>query len=75
MNSHDYVFNRDLAKEQGCYLIRADCTSFISAKLCERLGYESIYSLKYEDYKKNGVAVFKPEHPHTEVKVYVKRVA
>lgn len=64
----------EIAKEQGCGLIRIDCSSAISAKVVEKLGYECIYKLKYEDYKRNGITVFNPEFPHTEVKVYIKRV-
>ncbi|XP_022918295.2 arylalkylamine N-acetyltransferase 1-like [Onthophagus taurus] len=65
---------RELAREQDFKLMRCDCSSHFSAKAIARLGFQCIYSLKYEDYKKEGRPVFNPEHPHKEVTVYIQRI-
>jgi arylalkylamine N-acetyltransferase len=53
----------------------ADCTSHFTARALKKLGFECIYSLKYEDYKVNGEVVFTPATPHAAVTVYTQRIA
>lgn len=65
---------RIIAKEKGCGFILVDCSSSYSAAAAERLGFENIYSLKYEDYKVDGEVVFKPDPPHLSVNVYVQKI-
>lgn len=65
---------REMARESGCGLMAADCSSHFTAKALKRLGFECIYTLKYEDYKVNGEVVFKPELPHVAVTVYTQRI-
>lgn len=68
--------SRDLCREQGYNLMRVDCTSHYSARAVARLGFECVYTLQYADYHdENGCPVFVPEPPHSEVKIYVQRVA
>ncbi|PSN44770.1 Dopamine N-acetyltransferase [Blattella germanica] len=66
---------RELATQLGFPLMRVDCTSHFSAKAMARLGFECIFTLRYEDYCQNGKPVFHPEKPHTEVTSYVQRLA
>jgi arylalkylamine N-acetyltransferase len=66
---------RDLARELGCGIMTADCTSHFTARALKKLGFECIYSLKYEDYKVNGEVVFTPATPHAAVTVYTQRIA
>uniref|UniRef100_A0A1A9WFL7 aralkylamine N-acetyltransferase n=1 Tax=Glossina brevipalpis TaxID=37001 RepID=A0A1A9WFL7_9MUSC len=55
-----------VAKDANFEAITADCTSFYSAKLFERLGFECINTIYYDEYKdKNKQQVFRPEPPHT----------
>ncbi|XP_017786621.1 PREDICTED: dopamine N-acetyltransferase-like isoform X2 [Nicrophorus vespilloides] len=65
---------RDMAREQGYGIMRVDCTSNFSARAIARLGFECVYTLKYADHKVDGQVVFEPEHPHTEVAVYIQRI-
>ncbi|KAL2720438.1 arylalkylamine N-acetyltransferase 1-like isoform X1 [Vespula squamosa] len=65
----------EIAREHGFHVMRADCTSMFSGKLCERLGFEAIYQLKYSDYvDENGKPIFTPALPHTAATSYIKRL-
>lgn len=65
----------EIAREYNFHVMRADCTSMFSGKLCERLGFEAVYRLNYKDYvDEDGKPVFKPIHPHTAIITYVKRL-
>uniref|UniRef100_A0A1B0B1E3 aralkylamine N-acetyltransferase n=1 Tax=Glossina palpalis gambiensis TaxID=67801 RepID=A0A1B0B1E3_9MUSC len=64
-----------VAKDAKFEAITADCTSFYSAKLYERLGFECINTIYYSDYKDtNKLQVFRPEPPHTCIKTYGYRL-
>lgn len=65
---------RELARELGCGLMTADCTSHFTAKALKKLGFDCIYTLNYADYKVNGEVVFKPEPPHAAVTVYAQKI-
>ncbi|XP_012274307.1 dopamine N-acetyltransferase isoform X2 [Orussus abietinus] len=65
----------ETAKERGFSIIRCDCTSVFSAKLCARIGFEKIYELKYEDYvDEEGKPIFSPDSPHTSATSYTKKL-
>ena len=64
----------EIARDNGIKIMRVDCTSHYSARAIAKLGFQCIYTLKYEDYKVNGEVVFKPKHPHNEVKIYLQLV-
>lgn len=64
----------ELAKQHEYPLIRIDCTSHFSALAVARLGYECVFKMPYEDYRRNGEPVFHPEPPHKEVTTYVRRL-
>lgn len=64
-------FNR--AKQLGYSLVSADCSSFYSAQIAERVGMERIGRLAYSDYRDtNGVQLFQPKEPHLEIQTFVK---
>ncbi|KAK0087757.1 hypothetical protein PV325_000135 [Microctonus aethiopoides] len=64
-----------IARELKYDYIRADCTSHFTAKLCKRLGFDSIYELRYADYvDENGKPVFLPSLPHTAITTYVRKL-
>lgn len=65
----------ELAKEKDFNIVRVDCSSFFSGKLCARLNFERIYELKYADYvDEDGNPIFSPAYPHTSVTTYVKKL-
>ncbi|XP_031341811.1 dopamine N-acetyltransferase-like isoform X2 [Photinus pyralis] len=63
-----------IGREQGCNLMRVDCTSYFSARAIARIGFERAYELNYDDYKKNGMPVFVTELPHSSFTVYVQKI-
>ncbi|KAF5294539.1 hypothetical protein FQR65_LT10731 [Abscondita terminalis] len=65
------VETRNFSNSLGIDLIEVSCTSYFSTRLMEKLGYRSVYSMKYSDYIENGKQVFFPKYPHTEVNVMV----
>ncbi|KAK2580478.1 hypothetical protein KPH14_006218 [Odynerus spinipes] len=65
----------EIAREHDFHVMRADCTSMFSGKLCERLGFEAIYRLNYSDYvDEDRKPIFTPAFPHTAIITYVKRL-
>lgn len=65
----------EIAREHDFHVMRADCTSMFSGKLCERLGFELVYRLNYSDYvDENGKPIFAPNLPHTAITTYIKRL-
>lgn len=64
--------SRKIAHEQGYNLIRVDCSSYFSARVVSKLGFECVYELKYKDYKENGEVAFKLPNPHTSVTFYAQ---
>lgn len=61
-----------MAMEMNISVIVCLCTSIYSAKSVQKLGLELIYNLRYDEYLKDGVPVFKPKPPHDMVRVLVK---
>ncbi|XP_055682788.1 arylalkylamine N-acetyltransferase 1-like [Lutzomyia longipalpis] len=55
-------------------LIYIQCSSFYSARVLEKLNFEEILSLRYEDYRLEGKPVFTPEKPHENIKIFIKRI-
>lgn len=51
-----------------------ECTSYFSAQIMKRLGFEKVYTLKYSDYKVDGKVIFNPNPPHQEYSVYVQKL-
>ncbi|XP_058834864.1 arylalkylamine N-acetyltransferase-like 2 [Topomyia yanbarensis] len=60
------------AKSLGYPLASADCSSFFSARIAERVGMKCIGRLAYSDYRDgNGVQLFRPSEPHREIQTFV----
>lgn len=60
--------------EHGIQLFHVMCTSFFSAKVCERMGFNVIYTLPFKDYIVDGVNPLLPAEPHDAVRCYTKIV-
>jgi len=60
------------AEEQGIKVQLGCATSYFTGRIFEKLGFSLVKSIKYEDYKMDGVVVFPPEEPHLEGKFFVK---
>ncbi|XP_011296840.1 dopamine N-acetyltransferase isoform X2 [Fopius arisanus] len=65
----------EIGRELGYNLIRTDCSSHFTARLCKRLAFEEIYALKYADYvDESGKPVFTPAAPHAAMTTYVRKL-
>lgn len=65
----------DVAREKGFHIVRADCSSFFSGKLCARLGFKQIYELPYAEYvDEDGKPIFTPALPHAAIVTYIKKL-
>ncbi|XP_027854560.2 arylalkylamine N-acetyltransferase 1-like isoform X2 [Aphis gossypii] len=64
--------SKELALENKCSMVRVDCSSYFSASAAEKLGFQCIYSLNYEEYtNEKGEVIFNSLPPHKQFKVYV----
>lgn len=66
---------KKLGRHLGYPLLTLDCTSYYSAKLCERLHMDLVNVIKYDEYlDKEGKPIFKPPPPHQSLKTYATRL-
>ncbi|XP_061393500.1 arylalkylamine N-acetyltransferase-like 2 [Musca vetustissima] len=65
-----------LGKKLGYEILTADCTSYYSARLCERLGWECINAAYYADYVDdvNKKPVFVVQPPHDCCRTFAQRL-
>lgn len=61
-------------QEKGIPLFNIMCSSKYSARVCEKLGFEEVFSLPFLDYVVNGENPLLPADPHKDIKIMVKRV-
>lgn len=65
----------DIGKQMGFELQTADCTSFYSARIKDRLGWECVNVAYYKDYfDADGKQVFRPDPPHECCKTFAIRL-
>lgn len=71
-----FFFNiRELALENECSMVYVECSNHFSASVAEKLGFQCIYSLNYQEYKnEKDEVIFNSSPPHEQFKVYVLRV-
>lgn len=60
-------------KDNNIKLVHVLCSSHFSARVMEKISFEEVYKLPYSDYLVDGEQVFKPEKPHNEVRILVKK--
>ncbi|CAD7006353.1 uncharacterized protein LOC101455747 [Ceratitis capitata] len=64
-----------IGRQLGYPLLTLDCTSYYSAKLCERLNMDCVNVIKYSNYlDKEGHPVFKPPPPHEYLKTFAMKL-
>lgn len=61
-----------VARELKLHLIYVGCSSEYSAKVVAKCGFQEIYSLRYDEYLKDGRPVFLPKAPHDTLRAYIK---
>lgn len=62
----------DLAQKRGIKVQTCIATSYFTARISEKLGFTTLKTLNFADYKRDGVVVFPPEEPHIQAKYFVK---
>lgn len=61
-------------KENGIPLFHVMCSSKFSARVCEKIGFEEVFSLPFLDYVVDGENPLLPAEPHTDIKIMAKRI-
>ncbi|XP_037035334.1 dopamine N-acetyltransferase isoform X2 [Bradysia coprophila] len=61
-------------QEHSIPLFHVMCSSKYSARVCEKLGFEEVFSLPFLDYVVNGENPLLPADPHTDIKIMTKRI-
>ncbi|XP_056637909.1 arylalkylamine N-acetyltransferase 1-like [Diorhabda sublineata] len=64
----------ETGKEKKCGFMVVECSSHFTALALQKLNFECIYRLPYEDYKVDDKIVFKTKPPHNAATVYVKKI-
>ncbi|XP_055316708.1 arylalkylamine N-acetyltransferase 1 isoform X2 [Sitodiplosis mosellana] len=50
------------------------CSSYFSARVCEKMGFKKVYVLPFVDYKVDGVNPILPAEPHKAIQILVKEI-
>lgn len=59
---------------RGLPLISIQCSSYYSARVMIKLGFQLIATIPYKDFLINGEQAIKPKSPHTEISGFIKWV-
>ena len=63
----------EVLKKKDFSLCVTEATSYYSQKIFNRLGFETLSEVKYNDYEVDGEVVFKQHGPHQAVKLMAKQ--
>lgn len=55
-------------------IIHVMCSSFYSARVCEKMNFKKVYQLPFVDYVVNGENPIRPEPPHQAVQILVQEI-
>lgn len=61
-------------KDNNIKLVHVLCSSHFSARVMEKMDFQEVYNLPYQDYLVNGEQVFDPAKPHVAVRILTKRI-
>lgn len=61
-------------KDNNIKLVHVLCSSHFSARVMEKMDFQEVYKLPYQDYLVNGEQVFNPAKPHVAVRILTKRM-
>lgn len=64
----------EYVKENNIKLVHVLCSSHFSARVMEKMDFQEVYKLPYQDYLVNGEQVFEPAKPHVAVRILTKRI-
>lgn len=55
-------------------VIHVMCSSHFSARVCEKLNFQTVYELPFVDYVVDGENPIVPAAPHTAIRILVKEI-
>lgn len=61
-------------KDNNIKLVHVLCSSHFSARVMEKMDFQEVYKLPYQDYLVNGEQVLDPAKPHVAVRILTKRI-
>lgn len=61
-------------QEKSIPLMLVSCSSYYSARVCEKLGFKEVYQLPFKNYVVNGENPLLPADPHKAIKIFVKKL-
>lgn len=64
----------DYMHEHNIPMYHVLCSSHFSARVCEKLDFNVVYEIRYEDYVVDGETPLLPAKPHVAAKILVKRI-
>lgn len=64
----------EYVKENNIKLVHVLCSSHFSARVMEKMDFQEVYNLPYQDYLVNGEQMFDPAKPHVAVRILTKRI-
>lgn len=64
----------DYMREHQIKIIHVMCSSFFSARVCEKMNFKRVYQLPFVDYVVNGENPILPVAPHKAVQILVQEI-
>lgn len=64
----------ELVEKMSVPLSYCICSSRFSGIICAQSGFEAVHRLPYKDYMVEGRRQIRPEEPHTEAVLYVRKM-
>lgn len=61
-------------RENNLMVCQILCTNYYMIQLCEKLKFNSLIEIPFENYIVNGVQQFSPENPHRIAKILAKNL-
>lgn len=61
-------------RENDLNVVHVMCSSYFSARVCEKMNFRKVYELPFVDYVVDGENPIQPEAPHKAVKILVHEV-
>lgn len=63
----------DYGKANNYDMCQCLCSSKFSRLVCQKLGFDAAYTVRYDEYMVNGQIIFKPDAPHDVCVLYIKK--
>ncbi|XP_070505094.1 arylalkylamine N-acetyltransferase 1 isoform X1 [Chironomus tepperi] len=68
----DYLI--EFMKKNNYKIFHVLCTSHFSARVCEKMDFKEVFTLRFDEYLVDGKQVLCPEKPHVAARIFVKEI-